>query len=83
MGGSSALLSSDGLNLVAAEMDEGVGYVPWLPRLHTLRLLSPWRHRDPPLALAATAAVRMVHRIHGHASDNRPSAQPSLRARLA
>ena len=51
---------------MAAEVDEGVGGVARFACLIPLGGFSPGGLADAPLALAAAAAVRMVHRIHCH-----------------
>src|SRR3954447_26006495 len=54
-----------------------------LPRLVTARRLTPGRHRVAAAgSLAFTTAVRMVHRIHGHAAHVRPNALPTRSASL-
>lgn len=52
---------------MTAEVDEGIGGVSRLARLISLGRLAPGGLADAPFALAAAAAVRVVHRIHCHA----------------
>src|SRR4029078_6061047 len=55
-----------------------------VPRLVALGRLSPWRHRVPATrGFAFATAQRMVNRVHCHAADMRPLAQPAAPACLA
>src|SRR5207248_6745800 len=52
-------------------------------RLETTGRLAPRGHRMPPAGgFAFAAAVRMVHRIHGHTAIVRRLAHPALPSRL-
>src|SRR6476661_7240120 len=63
--------------------DEPIGRLP-VPRLVSLRRLTPWRHRMPAArSLALATTERMVDRIHRHAADVRPLPEPPAAARLA
>src|SRR5688572_12061610 len=55
-----------------------------VPRLVTSRRLAPRRNRVAAAGgLAFTAAMRMIHRVHGHAANRGTLAQPARAAGLA
>src|SRR5579862_1639468 len=56
---------------------------PVMPGFRAERGETPRRHRMISLYAAFAAAVRMVHRIHGHAAHGRPFAVPARPAGLA
>lgn len=67
--GTLACMHSSGLlGGVAAEVDECIGGVARLARLIPLGGFSPGGLADAPLALASASSMRVVHRIHGHAT---------------
>src|SRR6516164_9759342 len=55
-----------------------------IARFVALRGHPPWRHRVPATGrLALTAAERVIHRVHRHATHVRPDAEPAAAAGLA
>src|SRR5579863_3816826 len=55
-----------------------------IPRLESARRLAPRRHRmTAARGFSFTAAMRMIHRIHGNAAIVRHLAHPTLASRLA
>src|SRR5712671_5677649 len=71
------------LPLVAADENESVGRLV-RPRLLALGRLAPRGHRMTAARGAAfAAAVRMVHRVHGHAAVMRLAAEPAITTGLA
>ena len=54
-----------------------------LPGAVTLCGHTPGRLADTALSFAPASTMRMINRVHGHASHNRPSPKPPGRTGLA
>src|SRR5215469_15342183 len=71
------------ISLLSPVHDELVGALV-VARLVAACRLAPGSHRMAPAGgLAFAAAVRMVHRVHGHAAVHRLFAQPDVAAGFA
>src|SRR5688572_20082564 len=71
------------LSALAPANDQLGGRLLPMTGLAALRLAPGGNRGTPARALALTAAQRVVHRVHGHAADLGPLAQPAALPGLA